>query len=168
MVGKNIGNRKSFHDLFVHHHEKLEETRYFTGIWCAFGFPEEYVHVSATNKKSKMSRCLSLRVMTTIVRRRGSGGFDYLHLAVNPEKLHGNAPPPRKYNGMSGSGVWRIPIVEDDKGCARIQLEKALLAGVVFFETRQSGQSKELRCHGPKSLYLKVRRALIRAATPRD
>jgi hypothetical protein len=167
VVAKNISYRKNFHDLSVHRRERLKEAKRPAGLWCAFGFPQEQVDVQVSDPKSTMIHCVGLLLLTTVTRRRGVRGFDYLHLAVGCEKLRGKVPPPRKYKGMSGSGVWQIPIVADAKGHPRIQIEKALLAGVVFFETRQAGQSKELRCHGPKSLYVKVRNALIRRAKPR-
>ena len=74
-------------------------------------------------------------------------GYDYLEYLVDP--LDSDGPSPESWGGMSGSGLWQIPIRLQENGLA---FDSPLLSGICFVEKKVNGEMW-IRCHGRKSVY---------------
>ena len=75
------------------------------------------------------------------------GGYDYLEYLVDP--LDSEGPSPESWGGMSGSGLWQIPLRSQGNG---LDFDSPLLSGICFLEKKVNGEMW-IRCHGRKSVY---------------
>lgn len=76
------------------------------------------------------------------------GGFDYYEIETRSSSTD---PLPSSYKGMSGGGLWQVPIrVDQEKLYAP---NRFLLAGVIVMQTRISDQAMRIRSHGRRSLF---------------
>ena len=95
---------------------------------------------------------------TLLHRRYEEAGFDFLELNVS---YHPESEALQSFAGMSGGGVWRIPLFKRlDEPPEKVRFKEMVLAGVVFFETGIEGDKQRIRCHGGKSIFVNVLRAL--------
>ena len=76
------------------------------------------------------------------------GGHDYFAFPVEYEQ--GSSMLPKSFKGMSGGGLWQVPLTRDPRG--QITHEAPLLSGVVFYE-EQTQASFNIKCHGRQSVY---------------
>lgn len=77
-------------------------------------------------------------------------GFDYLKLGT----LVGQYGFPANYEGVSGGGIWHIPLcVDPDVGLSSITFSRPELVGVAFYQSGLLGQSRTILGHGAKRLY---------------
>jgi hypothetical protein len=61
--------------------------------------------------------------------------------------------PPATFKGVSGSGLWRVPIVRREGAWENdVDFGKFRLAGVVFHES-DPNDYQTIRAHGPVCLY---------------
>jgi len=77
--------------------------------------------------------------------------FDYIELMANYESKD---PMPASFVGISGGGLWEIPMSIDKKDLKALKFGEPVLSGVQFRQTPLEGNSRRLRCHGCKSLNL--------------
>ena len=77
-------------------------------------------------------------------------GFDYLRLGT----LAGEHGFPLHFGGVSGGGIWHIPLcVDPDVGLSSLTFSKPELVGVAFYQSELTGRSRTILGHGPKQLY---------------
>ena len=81
-------------------------------------------------------------------------GYDYLDYPVSPLARKTPPPLPRSWGGMSGSGLWQIPLKseEDHFEEDNIEYDTPLLSGILFRQRKVSGEMW-ITCHGRKSVY---------------
>jgi hypothetical protein len=85
--------------------------------------------------------------------------FDYVTLNL----IAGNYSYPTDYGGISGGGVWLLPIAMDPEiGESTIHHEAPILAGVEFYQHRLQNASRDIVCHGPISIYSRTVETLQR------
>lgn len=141
---------KSFLDLT---HERARRAakpeRLDAGPWFVCGVP---------NAKTERARpeggfdevdifhvlCGAAGVTTEYIR----GEYDYYEVEVVYE---GDSDIPRTFGGMSGGGLWHVPLLKTSEGT--IKPKDYIFAGVVFFETGLKNQRRRIRCHGWHSIY---------------
>ncbi len=75
-----------------------------------------------------------------VITVRKSGLFDLFEFQPD---TGGDLIVPKSYGGMSGAGLWRVYLNEDDTDC------EYRLVGVAFFETANG----TIICHGIRSVY---------------
>jgi hypothetical protein len=80
------------------------------------------------------------------------GGFDYVEMQVDYKQA--NAELPASFGGCSGGGIWQVPLRKNKDGY--IQEEEHILSGVAFHQTAIDEGIRRLKCHGRKSVYVKV------------
>jgi hypothetical protein len=100
------------------------------------------------------------------------GEFDYLKLTLPA----GGFGFPESYKGLSGGGVWLIPMEADaiqsdgsgGKGLpvgdpSTIGLRAPVLVGVQFCQSKRESRERVLTAHGPNSLHLQLVQNVSRA-----
>ena len=86
-----------------------------------------------------------------------SNGFDFLKLNLPC----GEANFPKNCEGMSGGGMWLVPLSIDPSGDPKtIRHEAPLLAGVSFYQSEITNGQRIITGHGYDSIYSRVRQTL--------
>jgi len=150
-----IRARKLFYDISLHREERLAEALLDDGLWVIVGNPVRMQKMEPASRGfTSVIDSEGLAALATVSQREDDGTFDFIHLALNDLKAHDF---PEHFGGMSGGGVWRIPLLKK-KGdpLSRIYPGAEVLAGVVFFQTAVRDDSCEIRCHAAKSVYERV------------
>lgn len=76
------------------------------------------------------------------------GSHDYLDIGVDVN-LDG---VPASFGGVSGGGLWQLDLRRDAEGSIFWD-ERPILRGVAYLETPVVADRREVRCHGPESIY---------------
>jgi hypothetical protein len=85
------------------------------------------------------------------------GNFDFLTVGLRADER----PFPLTYAGVSGGGLWYLPLCRDDSHPQQpFWHMNPVLAGVAFFEIDRSPHV-DLICHGPTSIYGIARPAIL-------
>lgn len=155
-----IQARKRFFDISTHRAARLTESLSDDGCWFVVGNPLALEEKrSGSHGFSHVVNSRGFAAYTYVKKREATNVFDFLHLGVERSKLEGFT---EDFRGMSGGGVWRIPLVmrRFDAGFT-IQLGDEVLAGVAFYQTAMRDDGCEIRCHAGKSIYNKVYEKLM-------
>lgn len=143
-----IKHRMSFFPLDQDPERQVEKaTREEACAWCLVGYPDIVNH-SAHNPESSGGKVdASVMVSFESVRKtHHHKGWDYLDI-----------PYPTiasSFEPVDGDGFWKTPLLFD--GNEPIAVGEPCLLGVVYLEKHGSGHHGYLRCHGPRSVYLKL------------
>lgn len=65
---------------------------------------------------------------------------------------------PISFGGISGGGVWQVPLLKTKEG--EIQAKEPIFSGVAFYQTAIVDKKRTIRCHGRRSVYESVYKAL--------
>lgn len=68
-----------------------------------------------------------------------------------PVSYTGRSVAPESFGGMSGGGLWQVPLKRNDGG--EIVHKKPLLSGVVFYQIATTDTECGVKCHGRQSVY---------------
>jgi hypothetical protein len=76
------------------------------------------------------------------------GEHDYFTIPIHPA-----APPPvpKNFGGMSGGGLWQIPLIRKPSG--ELNNRSPLFSGIAFYQHAVTDAGSALRCHGRASIY---------------
>jgi hypothetical protein len=121
-----------------------------TGFWLTCGFPGEWEQTRPTDRyegviKSYGALCGSSGVSNEY----STGEYDYLEIKVDCSAA--NLEMPSSFGGLSGAGIWQIPLVKNDLGV--ITPDDFILSGVAFYQTGMLNEWRSLRCHGRRTVY---------------
>lgn len=124
-------------------------------VWCLVGHPGVEKHeVPASHGFDKVLAApakISFGGMSTT---HAHNGWDYLDIPVQ-----GTDPAiPSSFGGVSGGGFWKTPIVFQGEDITDVG--ESHLMGVAFLEVYRQGPNRFLRCHGPESIYIKLKEHL--------
>ena len=75
------------------------------------------------------------------------GNYDYVEMPVIPIR---NPDVPTSFEGMSGGGLWQIPLRRNAQGA--IDYDRPLLSGVIFYQYDENPE-RHLKCHFRRSVY---------------
>ncbi len=144
-VARDVQQLKAFYDLARHRPEPepLPDSEQMS-LWAVLGAPAEQ------SKHGPQETVLTLSLFDTwTVQTHERNGYDYYDLQFH----RGRRPAlPETYRGVSGSGLWQIPVtLRSDR--TEISWSGAVrLTGVAFYEINGPAHQDVIRCHGPKSL----------------
>lgn len=142
LIASDVRQLKAFYDLDRRRPESAVVPDQHD-LWAAIGAPAEQ---SRFEPKEAVLRLTLFDSWTAQVCERD--GFDYFDVAFDHER---RPNLPRSYGGISGSGLWQIPITTSANGW--ISWKRSVrLGGVAFFQKPTSGQQDLIRCHGSKSI----------------
>jgi hypothetical protein len=129
------------------------------GMWFVHGMPDE-------NTVERPDTATGRGIVKTFFKFGGIGKpeslirigeHDYFTIPIAP-----SAPPPvpKEFGGMSGGGLWQIPLVRRES--AELDHARPLLSGLAFYQHPVTRAGSALRCHGRASLYGVAYDAIVR------
>jgi hypothetical protein len=126
------------------------------GIWYFCGAPEERMVEEASERgflgiMSFQDLCLAGGPSMTCKR----GDYDYFDFDADE-----NAQRPISYAGMSGGGLWQVTLGQSEGGA--LIPSRYLFSGVSFYQGVRSNGTRYMRCHGRRSVYEHVLRAVMK------
>jgi len=80
-------------------------------------------------------------------------GIDYIEIDANYST---DTKIPESFGGISGGGLWTIPVKNNTNNIEELVFADPVLAGLVFYQTEKANDIRRLRCHGPKFLYSSI------------
>lgn len=142
---------KSFYDLEPRRDQLLNYPPDLRGgLWLVNGFPDENTAVRPDVDRGH-GLVKSFYNLAGIGRPDTSfqiGNYDYFTIPVSPDA---RPPVPRRFGGMSGSGLWQVPLKRDKSG--KLVHQTPLLSGVAFYQEAVTDAGSGLKCHGRRSVY---------------
>jgi len=143
-----LKGKKSFIPLSPHYsgaYDFLEPK--ISTVCCLFGTPAEFDIVEENNAAAPwfITRTF-FAARAQVVSSFSRGEFDYMKMGV----IAGSDGFPRRYAGMSGGGVWHIPLFKSETG--EYSYQHPELIGVAFWESDFTERGCTITCHGPQSL----------------
>lgn len=121
-------------------------------LWYLVGAPDE--HCRSEGKFGTRNHILAAKHLVaeaTYKKREVRNDFDFVTL----ELIAGDYSFPSDYGGVSGGGIWLLPLVMNpDVGVSTIAYEAPILAGVAFYQRGVIDGVSDIVCHGPASIYV--------------
>jgi hypothetical protein len=150
-IASSIAAKKSFYNLerqreqLLHNPPDLRD-----GLWFVNGFPDEntLIRPDADSGQGFVKSFYNLAGIGRPVSSFQIGSDDYFTIPVSPDT---QPPVPRRFGGMSGSGLWQVPLKRD--ASRRLVYETPLLSGIAFYQERVTEAGSGLKCHGRRSVY---------------
>lgn len=145
-----LKSQKSFFPLDKQKGELFQKISFKSLVWLLWGAPAErskMLFTKSGERVRKVTHFVGGSDFENVVERNG---FDYLTLKIPT----GGWDYPRNYQGFSGGGVW-IPVQysEDPIGNILRPTLNLLLVGVAFYQSKEVAGSRNIACHGAKSIY---------------
>jgi len=132
---------------------KVLATRNY-GIWIIFGCPSKYQSIESS--KSCFEHTFvpgGLMGMFAKPRFLARKTYDYFDV---PAFYEGDNDLPETFAGVSGGGLWFVPLSKSTSKPETIQVHHPTLMGVAFYQTGVEDSCRVIRCHGAKSIYTKM------------
>jgi hypothetical protein len=155
--------KKDFYNISARSEEKLDNALCDHGFFIFAGCPGCLSAEVPAHGESGQNLILPVvGACTTLVRRYDEGNFDFLELNVSYQ------PPSeaiQSFAGMSGGGVWRIPLIKRETDpIDRVTFKEPVLAGTAFYQTAAEAGKCRIRCQGGRSIFVRTLQGL---RTPR-
>jgi hypothetical protein len=143
---------RSFWDIPIENGESMIKTRLSNSdsLWAIAGLPQSMVQEEQPN--GNFNPVLGLESQTFfsgIEAPFESDGFDYIEMEANYKSKD---PIPDCFKGVSGGGLWKIPMSIVEKNLDSLNFGEPALCGLQFCQTPLVGNCRRLRCHGCKSI----------------
>lgn len=138
----NVNKREQIHGLTPF------DTK--TGFWLTCGFPGEWEQSrTGDNNETVIKSHGALCGSSSISKEYAAGEYDYLE--INVDCSSANPELPSSFGGLSGAGIWQMPLVKNQAG--EINPDEFILSGVAFYQSSVQHGWRCLRCHGRKTIY---------------
>ena len=163
VVAGTIAAKKTFYNLDLRRELMLQNPDIRDGFWNINGFVDELTRVDR-----RADGTIEAKGFCNFAGAGGPeadftiGNYDYVEFPVIP--VHGPGVP-TSFGGVSGGGLWQIPLLRDAAG--RVDRKGTpLLSGVVFYQFEQGGH-RHVKCHFRRSVYKEAydRLATVRSAS---
>lgn len=166
-IAGSIGSIRSFYNLDRRRHQMLHSPPHLRmGAWVAQGLIEEKTTVTALpDGRGELVMFNGDGLFGGPENVQEVDGYDYLDYPVSPSARRLTPSLPRNWGGMSGSGLWQIPLRENrgNLELENIEYNAPLLSGILFRQRRVGGEMW-ITCHGRKSVYERALDMLMRSA----
>ena len=154
----DIARYKDFYPLCQNRDEALSYPPPLdVGFWAACGTPQE--RITLEDSASSFSAAISMQLYCAfggVEREYIKDDYDYFEMDADYAKAKN---VPHSFKGMSGGGLWQIPITFTDDN--NIIVNRYLLSGVAFWQSNQSERKSFLRFHARKSIYENMWDAIV-------
>jgi hypothetical protein len=150
LIANSIAAKKTFYNLDLRRDQLLQTPPDLSvGLWVVHGFVHEKTRVEqGAGGHPTIKGFYSLSGATEPQPPISVGDHDYFVCLVG----HGGwSIAPTSFEGMSGGGLWQIPIHRDEHGS--VMHRTPLLSGVIFYQKFTEGISSAVKCHGRQSVY---------------
>lgn len=154
VVASDIRVVKAFYNLDRHMPDYDLPAQYDSGLWAVIGVPAEQSTFGETEAVLRLTVFASW-----IDGAMTRDGFDYVDLAYDRE---GRPEIPTSFGGISGSGLWQVPLVKSTSTGA-ISWSEVHLEGVAFYQKPAARRQGVIRCHGRESVFLVAQAATKQA-----
>ena len=153
----NIGRLKAEKSFFnVDKRIELSDKFFIStdrGFWFTFGFPGEFEEdIQPRRGFAAIKGYQGLCGISGITKEYEDSGYDYLEMSI--EYGIDNSDLPSSFGGVSGGGVWQVPLSKDSEG--HLKPDEYILSGVIFYQTNLEANHRLIRCHGRKTVYQNV------------
>jgi hypothetical protein len=146
--------KKSFYNMSKRRTRMLEKSAPLEhGLWVLSGFAGEWTgDGNAEQGFAKVKFFKGMHAEGRVQRECVSGDFDYL---IFEALYNQNYQGPECYGGFSGGGLWQLLVKPSGD---KFEISDRLLSGVAFYQSakkqdRAVGTTREIKCHGRRSLY---------------
>ena len=157
-VGEIQARQKFFYPLSRHRAQVLSQPLEFDeGAWYVCGVPHE--RTTEEPPEGGFERIVGYQALCFLVGARPEftkGDYDYIDVQV---EYLGPTQPPEQFFGVSGGGLWQIPLGRTEAG--ELKATSYILSGVAFCQFDRQDHKKTIRCHGRRSVYRKVYDAVM-------
>jgi hypothetical protein len=149
-IAASIQAKKVFYNLELRRDLLLKTPPHFRGgVWFVNGFIDEETitrrnHDGYDLIKEFHNVSYALGPEPSII----AGYHDYFVLPFSPA---GRSVAPKSFGGISGGGLWQVPLKRDKDG--NLYHQPPLLSGVVFYQECDSEGAFAVKCHGRVSVY---------------
>lgn len=149
-IAAAIRAKKAVYSLDAHRDQALLSPPHIhDGFWFVNGFVDE----KTIEEKDKDGYAL----VKGFYNLSGAGGPDNVTVAGNhdyfdfPVSYGGRSVAPKSFGGMSGGGLWQVPLKRESGG--EIVHKSPILSGVVFYQEPTTETQCGVKCHGRQSVY---------------
>jgi hypothetical protein len=120
------------------------------GVFSLVGAPEELASEKGERGTSThILHSVQFAGMAVVFEEAERKGFDYLKVVV----ATGRENYPSNFGGVSGGGLWHIPLsMNPNIGADSVSYEAPELVGVAFFQSEPREGAREITCHGARSI----------------
>jgi hypothetical protein len=161
-IASAVGAKKVFYKLDAHRDQILSSPpNIHDGFWFVNGFVDE----KTTEERDKDGYGL----VKGFYNLSGAGGPEQVIVVGDhdyydfPVSYSVRSIAPKSFGGMSGGGLWQIPLMRGVQG--EIKHKRPILSGVVFYQEPTTKEYCGVKCHGRRSVY-KVAFDALKQKTP--
>jgi hypothetical protein len=146
---RQIRVTKNFYDLdrIRKHRAAPQATRDKLGTWVLVGVPEE-LSTFSIGEASLEQFLLSSSIRSRSMR----DGFDYVEMSYDSR----DRGVPKWFGGISGAGLWYVPVPEEGFPAGRVDTDLIHLEGVAFYQEPTDEHEGVIGCHGRRSIFEKL------------
>src|SRR5882672_2271471 len=120
------------------------------GFWFCSGLIGEFeTSLPPRPGYSSIKGCHGLCGASANPREYHYAEVDYIEIDVSG--ISKNPELPASFGGMSGGGVWQVPMHRGQDNI--IAAQEVILSGVIFYQTALANDARTLRCHGRQTVY---------------
>ena len=149
-IASAIAAKKIFYNLDLRRDQMLREPPHLRdGFWFVNGFiDEDTIEEPGRGGYDLIKRFHNLSGAGGPEEPVLVGDHDYYDFPVS---YGGRSVAPESFGGMSGGGLWQVPLMRNDQG--EIVHKTPLLSGVVFYQVPTTETECGVKCHGRQSVY---------------
>ena len=150
-IAANLSAHKVFYNLQLRQQKLLEKPpRLVEGVWFLNGFVAEGTKEEIGRQGyEKIKGFLLFSGAAGVDTEYERDGYDYFDVPITYTK---EFSIPRDFGGMSGGGLWQVPLIKK-RSTGKLQHEELLFSGVVFYQQPIRDNESMVRCHGRRSVY---------------
>jgi hypothetical protein len=148
-IASAVGARKTFYSLSRHREAMLQSPPDLdAGVWFANGFLAEWSKVTYHPGRARATKWFyNFSAIGGPDPSPDRGRYDYFEFPVSHE---GRREAPISWGGMSGGGLWQVPLKRQDGVLVPLP---PLLSGTLFYQQPTTVTQCGVRAHGRRSLY---------------
>lgn len=157
LVARDLEAMKVFYNLDLRREQQLKNPLDLDdGVWIAQGFLEERSVTSPkTAGRSGKKQWYNFSAVGRPEHCDSIGDYDYFMYPVSEE---GRKDAPTSWGGMSGGGLWQVPLKREGNGYIGVRPDQdkeldLFLSGILFYQVPNTDTQCGVKCHGRKSIY---------------
>ena len=145
-----IAAKKTFFNLDLRRDQMFQDPPHLRdGFWFVNGFiHEKTIEEPGKDGYDRIKKFYNLSGAGGPEESVVAGDYDYFSFPVS---YGGRSVAPESFEGMSGGGLWQVPLKRNDQG--EIVHKTPLLSGVVFYQVPTTETDCGVKCHGRQSVY---------------